>query len=190
MSYTIHIHDDQHDHHGNRGHCGHYGRRSRGRRRDHRPGHGHGHGHGRGRGGRAGRGDLRNVILLLLADQPMHGYQIITTISEATGENWAPSPGAIYPRLSMLEDEGLITIAVSDGRKLASLTDVGRELVTEHRADWSGILDTYRDEAAGPHHERRAAMRRLRETVKRSDDAHTDRVVAILRRAEEEIAGL
>lgn len=51
------------------------------------------------------------MILMLLAEHSMHGYQIISTIGERTKEQWTPSPGAMYPRLSMLEDEGLITIA-------------------------------------------------------------------------------
>ncbi|NLZ58050.1 MAG: PadR family transcriptional regulator, partial [Corynebacterium sp.] len=77
-----------------------------GRKHAHRDHHGHGRRPGRGRGGRAGRGDLRHVVLSLLGQESMHGYQIITIINERTEGNWSPSPGAIYPTLSMLEDEG------------------------------------------------------------------------------------
>ncbi|AKE40397.1 ParR family transcriptional regulator [Corynebacterium kutscheri] len=108
--------------------------------------HGRGHGHrgkGRGRGGRAGKGDLRAVILYLLSTEAMHGYQIITTIAEKTQDNWTPSPGAIYPTLAMLEDEGLITITTESGRKLATITEAGAQLVAENANDWSIIMDRY-----------------------------------------------
>ncbi|MET0787770.1 MAG: PadR family transcriptional regulator, partial [Cellulomonas sp.] len=73
------------------------------------PGFGGGPG-GRGPGRRAGRGDIRAAILLLLAEEPMHGYQLIQQIGERSGGTWRPSPGAIYPALNLLEDEGLIAI--------------------------------------------------------------------------------
>ena len=64
-------------------------------------------GPGFGPGRRAGRGDIRAAILALLAEEPMHGYQIIQVISERSGGNWTPSPGSVYPTLQQLEDEGL-----------------------------------------------------------------------------------
>ncbi len=94
------------------------------------------------RGGRAGRGDVRAAILLLLADGPMHGYQLIQEIGERSGGMWQPSPGAVYPALNLLEDEGLVQIAPEGGRRMASLTEAGRGYVTEHAADlgdpWRG----------------------------------------------------
>lgn len=65
----------------------------------------------------------------------MHGYQIVSSIEERTAGAWKPSPGAIYPTLSQLEDEGLITIERENGRKVATLTDAGREFVTESLGD-------------------------------------------------------
>src|SRR4051794_21741712 len=82
----------------------------------------------RGRG-RAPRGDVRTAVLLLLAEQPMHGYQLMHAIADRTDGRWAPSPGAIYPTISQLEDEALVTVTSSAGRRLAALTDAGRELV-------------------------------------------------------------
>ena len=76
--------------------------------------------------GRAHRGDVRTAVLLLLAEQPMHGYQLMQAITERTSGAWEPSPGAIYPTLSQLEDEGLIDTLAEGGRKLATLTDAGR----------------------------------------------------------------
>jgi DNA-binding PadR family transcriptional regulator len=80
-----------------------------------------------GSGRRAGRGDIRAAILTLLAEEPMHGYQIIQVISERSGGNWTPSPGSVYPTLQQLEDEGLIEPAPSEsGRRAYTLTEAGR----------------------------------------------------------------
>ncbi|MFC4243281.1 PadR family transcriptional regulator [Gryllotalpicola reticulitermitis] len=78
------------------------------------------------RGGqRMGRGDVRAAVLALLAEKPMHGYQIIAEIEQRSGGSWKPSAGSVYPTLQLLADEGLITSVVSDGRKTYSLTDAG-----------------------------------------------------------------
>lgn len=69
---------------------------------------------------------MRTALLLLLAEQPMHGYQLMQAITERTSGAWRPSPGAIYPTLSQLQDEGLIDTVAEGGRKLATLTDVGQ----------------------------------------------------------------
>ena len=72
-------------------------------------------GRGGGRGwGRARRGDIRSAILALLAERPMHGYEIIGELSERTDGLWRPSPGSIYPTLQLLEDEGLVTAQADD----------------------------------------------------------------------------
>ncbi|GAA1465057.1 PadR family transcriptional regulator [Microbacterium thalassium] len=78
-------------------------------------------------GMRMGRGDVRSAVLALLAEGPMHGYQIIHEIEERSGGMWKPSPGSIYPTLQMLADEGLIVAEEKDGKKTYSLTDAGRE---------------------------------------------------------------
>ncbi|WAP52070.1 PadR family transcriptional regulator [Arthrobacter sp. ATA002] len=91
-------------------------------------GRGRGRGHHGGPGGRrAGRGDVRAAVLQLLSEEPMHGYQLIQAISGRTNGRWQPSPGAIYPTLAQLEDEGLVTIEAAGGRKLATLTEAGRQ---------------------------------------------------------------
>jgi DNA-binding PadR family transcriptional regulator len=79
-----------------------------------------------GRGVKRGRGDVRAAILALLAEEPMHGYQIITELSERSGGAWRPSPGSVYPTLQALEDQGLVSAHKSDGRRIFSLTDEGR----------------------------------------------------------------
>jgi DNA-binding PadR family transcriptional regulator len=78
-------------------------------------------------GTRAGRGEVRSAVLALLAERPMHGYQIIREIEERSSGSWKPSAGSVYPTLQLLADEGLIRAEESNGRKIYSLTDAGRE---------------------------------------------------------------
>ena len=80
---------------------------------------------GRGRG-RARRGDVRQAVLALLAEEPMNGYQMIQAMAERTEGGWKPSPGAIYPALSQLEDEGLIEPFDNNGAKAHRLTESGQ----------------------------------------------------------------
>jgi DNA-binding PadR family transcriptional regulator len=84
-------------------------------------------------------GDVRATVLVLLAEQPMHGYQIIQEIAERSGGVWQPSPGSIYPVLQQLEDEGLVLIEQTEGRKVASLTEAGRAYVEENRAEFEEV---------------------------------------------------
>jgi DNA-binding PadR family transcriptional regulator len=85
----------------------------------------------RGRGRRARRGDIRTAALLLLAEEPRNGYQIMQEVQERSGGVWSPSPGSVYPALQQLEDEGLIRTEEADGRKLFAITDAGRQLLSE-----------------------------------------------------------
>ena len=90
---------------------------------------------------RMGRGDVRAAVLALLAEKPMHGYQIIQEIEERSGGAWKPSPGSVYPTLQLLTDEGLITVAESNGRKTYSLTDEGKQATdatADAKAPWEG----------------------------------------------------
>ncbi|GAA3440696.1 PadR family transcriptional regulator [Planomonospora venezuelensis] len=107
------------------------------------PWSGPGRGGGRppfGRGRKAKRGDVRAAILALLSEEPRNGYQIIQEIAERSQGGWKPSPGAVYPALQQLTDEGLVLSEENDGRKTFRLTDAGRAYVTEHpdevRAPW------------------------------------------------------
>jgi len=81
-------------------------------------------------------GELRLVLLLLLEQQPRHGYDLIRAIEERTGGAYAPSPGVVYPTLTMLEDQGYIEQAVSEGAKrLFNITPAGAAHLEEHRAE-------------------------------------------------------
>jgi DNA-binding PadR family transcriptional regulator len=94
---------------------------------------------GRGRG-RRGRGDVRAAILALLAERPMHGYEMIQELEARTGGVWRPSPGSVYPTLQLLEDEGLITGDEGEGRRRFTLTDAGRaEAERQGQAPWEQV---------------------------------------------------
>jgi len=75
---------------------------------------------------RMGKGDVRSAVIALLAEKPMHGYQIIQEIDDRSNGSWKPSPGSVYPTLQLLADEGLINAEESNGRKTYSLTVEGR----------------------------------------------------------------
>jgi DNA-binding PadR family transcriptional regulator len=84
-----------------------------------------------GRGPKVGRGDVRAAILALLSEKPMHGYQIITELTERSGGVWRPSPGSVYPTLQSLEDEGLIAADKAEGRRVFDLTVEGLKVAKE-----------------------------------------------------------
>jgi len=90
-------------------------------------------------------GDVRAAVLVLLAEQPMHGYQIFQEIAQRTGALWQPSPGSVYPALQQLEDEGLVLVEQDEGRKVANLTEAGLAYVEENRAEleevWNALTN-------------------------------------------------
>ena len=97
---------------------------------------------GRGRG-RRNKGDVRAAVLALLAEQPMHGYQIIQELEERTGGAWRVSPGSIYPTLQVLEDVGLVRADKTEGKRVFHLTDEGREAAEAagDRTPWDAVTD-------------------------------------------------
>lgn len=130
---------------GGRGHHDDPGAGHRGH--DHVRLHGAAHEHGPGlkaRRGRVARGDVRQAVLLLLSEEPMHGYQLMQAIAERSGGRWAPSPGAIYPTINQLEDEGLVSVTAEAGRRLATLTEAGHQAVADLR---QGRPDPFADYA-------------------------------------------
>jgi len=114
-----------------------------------------------GRGRKARRGDIRTAALLLLAEEPRNGYQIMQEVQERSDGVWRPSPGSVYPALQQLEDEGLIRSSVGGGGtgKVFELTDAGRTHVQERDSDapapWEQMSGNVSDQA----HELAATMR-------------------------------
>ncbi|THG29556.1 PadR family transcriptional regulator [Naasia lichenicola] len=111
-------------------------------------------------------GDLRLYLLHLLAEQPRHGYELIQALSDRFGGTYVPSAGTIYPRLSKLEEEGLVERR-SDGRKtIYSITDLGRAEVEARRPEVevieNGVDDSVRRLAAEVRSSVDHAMKSLR----------------------------
>jgi DNA-binding PadR family transcriptional regulator len=104
------------------------------------------HGHERSeRMGRRGRifeqGDLRYVLLSLIADKPRHGYELIKEIEDRLGGAYSPSPGVVYPTLTLLEELGLIRAVQSEGaRKAFEITDDGRAALEKNKATVEDIF--------------------------------------------------
>ena len=101
---------------------------------------------------KASRGDVRATILALLTEGPRTGYQIMSDIEERSHGAWRPSPGAVYPALQLLADEGLIIGEEAGGRRTFSLTDAGRDYIENNpemaRGAWEAMADA--DAAGGP----------------------------------------
>jgi DNA-binding PadR family transcriptional regulator len=155
---------------------------------DHR-GRGRGAPGGRGRGrGRIQRGDVRTAILLVLADEAMHGYQIMQAVSDRTGGAWRASPGAVYPTIAQLEDEGLVTTREEGGRRLVTLTSEGRTYVEERSARLGDPFAAFDDRPTGPDlreplHELQAAARQILSTGNAAQVEAAAQVLARARRS-------
>jgi len=131
---------------------------------------------GRGRHGRSGRsglgrffahGDLRLVILHLIAEKPRHGYEIIKAIEDQVGGTYSPSPGVIYPTLTHLEELGHVTVSAGDGaKKLHTITAEGRAYLDAYRPALEVLLtrmqEANRVHGGGPAPQILRAMENLR----------------------------
>jgi DNA-binding PadR family transcriptional regulator len=101
----------------------------------------HGHGARSGLGRFFAHGDLRLVILHLIAEKPRHGYEIIKAIEEQVGGTYSPSPGVIYPTLTMLEELGHVTVSTGNGgKKLHAITAEGRAYLEAYRPAVAALL--------------------------------------------------
>ena len=132
--------------HGGRGHGGGHrgGRRGRGADEispDQGPRVGRG-GFGRGGGGRIfGPGDLRLVLLAAIEEKPRHGYELIKDLEAKFGGDYAPSPGSVYPTLTLMEELGHIRAVTADGpKRLFEITAEGREYLRENQAALNSAL--------------------------------------------------
>lgn len=102
---------------------------------------GFGRGGGRFGGRMFGQGDLRLVLLSLIGKKPSHGYELIRSIEEKFGGVYAPSPGAVYPTLTLLEEQDLIRgEAAEGGKKLYAITPAGKAYIKENEAAVNGVM--------------------------------------------------
>lgn len=155
------------------------------------------HGGGFGGGRVFGHGDLKLVLLALIAEQPRHGYELIRTIEEMFDGAYAPSPGAVYPTLTMLEEMGYASVQAMDGgKKCYTITDAGRAYLEENRETVEAVMA--RMAAAARMYARMAAPMAIREamhTLKHAlraraapwTAAEAKRVLGIIKRAADEI---
>ena len=164
-------------------------------------GDGMGRGGPGGRGERAervfGRGDLPLIVLALIEISPCHGYEIIKAIEERCAGAYAPSPGAVYPTLTLLEEQDQVTSSDSgSGKKLYTITEPGRAHLDANRAQVDGIFA--RLDMVARMQARRALPERLHQamhTLKHAlllnktswSEEQTERVAAILEKAANDI---
>ncbi|RUL75448.1 PadR family transcriptional regulator [Dyella choica] len=156
------------------------------------------HGGGRRGGGRMlGHGDLKLLLLALIEQQPRHGYELIRTIEEMFLGQYSPSPGAIYPTLTMLEELGYASVENEQGgRKLYAITGEGRAFLEANRATVEAIIERTRESArlfaklSVPMSVRKAMHALKHAVLMRGSDwkAEAQRVAEILERAAAEIA--
>lgn len=100
-----------------------------------------GHRHGGGMRRMFDQGDLKFVVLALIAEQPRHGYEIIKEIERRVGGAYAPSPGVIYPLLTMLEEMGLAQLSASEGsKKLFAATEQGKAELDGNKANVDALF--------------------------------------------------
>ncbi len=166
-----------------------------GRLREHHDRH---HGGGRSRLGRFfDHGDLRLVLLALIAEKPGHGYELIKAIEEKAGGAYSPSPGVIYPTLTLLEEQGFVTVSTSEGsKKLHAITPEGTAYLEANRAAVDAIFARIAEAGGGRHGLRPQVLRamgnlklalRLRLSRGSVSEAEAARIAAVLDAAAAEI---
>jgi DNA-binding PadR family transcriptional regulator len=197
--------DDGHEHRGEREERGeHRGMRGGGRgfidriREAHDRHH---HGGGRSRLGRFfDHGDLRLVLLALIAEKPSHGYELIKAIEEKAGGAYSPSPGVIYPTLTLLEEQGFVTVSTTEGsKKLSTITPEGTAYLEANRQSVDAIFARIGEAGGGRHGLRPQVLRamgnlklalRLRLSRGSVSEAEAAKIAAILDAAALEIEKL
>jgi DNA-binding PadR family transcriptional regulator len=145
------------------------------RRGEHDDGLGGGRGHrGDGAGPRGGRifghGGLRFVLLQLIADKPSHGYELIKSIEDRLGGAYSPSPGTVYPTLTLMEEQGYLSMEEADagGRKRYRITAAGSAFLEENRTTADAMLARMQGgvDGAGPRGGRPPQVTRAIENLK------------------------
>jgi len=135
-------------------------------------------GFGRRAGGRMRRGGTQVAILALLAEQPMHGYQIIQELATRSEGAWTPGAGSVYPALEQMEAQGLITADQQEDKRVYTITDKGRELAAKSEmrgghAPWNEAA-----EASGPSVQLRQSVFALLNAAQQVGRTGTDEQIA------------
>jgi DNA-binding PadR family transcriptional regulator len=140
-------------------------------------------------------GAMRYVVLQLIAEKPRHGYEIIKDLEQRSGGGYTPSPGAIYPLLSMLLDMGHVTASADGNKKLHTITADGEAFLAEHRQFVDAILarladpDEYREDLRHVMHELKLAAVEQARASNHSPE-RLEQIRAILRQAAADIQAL
>lgn len=146
------------------------------------------------------KGDLKYVILGLIAEKPSHGYEIIRSLEERSHGLYAPSPGAVYPTLQFLEEAGYVSSSDHDGKKIYTITEGGKQFLLEQKDFAEGIKkhmsDMWGAKSGGEARETMAELRRLGRLMRhqhwgrRTDPQKMARVREVISRACEEIEAI
>lgn len=160
---------------------------------------------GRGRGHKRGgrmfeQGDLKLVILRLLEEKPRHGYEIIKDLEERSGGRYAPSPGTVYPTLTLLEEMGYAASTEEGGRKTYSITDAGKKYLSDNQTTVDDVFERLSElgasifgDAVRPAHEAMGELGRAywKATIRRPATPETiTKVAEILRKAAADLEAL
>lgn len=141
------------------------------------------------------KGDLKYVILDLLKDKPSHGYEIIRSLEQRFHGFYSPSAGSIYPTLQLLQDMGYVTSSEQDGKKVYSITDAGKQFLSEreetmdkirsHMRAWgaAGSRQDFRDTL----HEIRNIARLISQKANRLDPEKFTKIKEIITKACQDI---
>jgi DNA-binding PadR family transcriptional regulator len=130
---------------------------------------------------------VRAAVLALLAEEPRHGYAVMTELAQRSGGLWRPSPGSVYPVLQQLQDEGLVSVEEADGRRIFSLTEAGRTYVAEHPDEvhepWSAADNGPLERIQSVMFAVQALGAAADQVARTADDAQAEKAVAVIDQA-------
>jgi DNA-binding PadR family transcriptional regulator len=159
----------------------------------HFDGHEHHHGHGwKRRFMQARRGDMKYIILNVLIEGPMHGYDVMRKLEEKSEGLWRPSPGSVYPTLQLLEDEDLVSIKFENDKKVYTITDEGRKETEKHplKNPW----ERWEKDDVKKLVKIRSAMKDIMPALAKinhtDDDKKIEKALGIIQKASEELSEL
>jgi DNA-binding PadR family transcriptional regulator len=142
------------------------------------------------------RGDFKYIILHFLKEKPSYGYEIMRGLQEQFHSFYVPSPGSIYPTLQMLEEMGYVTSVEEEGKRIYTITDAGREFLTEQKEFVERMRDQIKDwcnpenidDIGKTMQEFDKLAGLLRDNVRRADAGELNRIRKVLSRAYKDIS--